>query len=116
VNPYKSAIEIVQQLFTEDYMPVSGGPVDKAVRELVKAELKEAYDWISAEDHGLTAQQILNAHEFPMEGGACGRRTCDACPEHAMVHMLVTRYDTYETKEVYACQAHMLDPGPLLDW
>src|SRR5215831_1251560 len=116
MNPYKAAIEIVQQLLTEDYMPVSGGRTDKAVRELVKTELKECYDWISAEDHGLTAQQILNAHEFVFEGGASGRRTCDACPQPAEVHMLATRALTEETKEIFVCKAHMLDPGPLLDW
>jgi hypothetical protein len=114
VNPYKAAINLVQKLYDE----TEPGPyeVDKAVRELVVAELNATHEWITAEENGLTYQQILNAHEFPFEGGASGRRSCDACGNPAEVHMLVTRAETEETKEVYACKGHMLDPGPLLDW
>jgi hypothetical protein len=115
MNPYKAAIELVQQLFTNDYMPVEGSR-NEIIRDLVKEELRDAYEWISSETNGLTSQQILMAHNFPFEGGADGRRTCDACHYPAMVHMLVTRHDNSETKEVFACKSHMLDPGPLLDW
>lgn len=40
---------------------------------------------------------------------------CLACEETAVAHVLVTR-NTGEMKEAIVCKAHLLDPGPLLDW
>ena len=114
MNPYKAAIKLVQELF-EIENPGEGRSA-RATRDLVLAELESTYEWISAEENGLTPQQIKNASDFPLEGGASGRRTCDACSQPADVHMLVTQYTSQQTAEVYACKAHMLDPGPLLDY
>lgn len=113
MNPYKTAILLVQELLTENYMPVENDRREKAIREVVKSELDNTFDWICAEENGLTKDHITNAHQF---GFNDRRRTCDACSQIADVHMLATRGDTGETKEVYACKAHMLDPGPLLDY
>lgn len=111
MNPYKSAINLVLRLYdTWDRPPGPSGP---AIHDIVVAELSQIFKDICAEENGLSSAQILNATEFGFENDR--RRVCDACPLIATVHMLVTR-DNGETKEVYACKGHMLDPGPLLDW
>lgn len=115
MNPYKAAIKLVRRLLVDQIENEDDGPI-RAMYQVVDHELLGLHDWISAEENGLSDEQILTAHEFPFEGGASGRRTCDACPDYAEVHMLVTNWKTQETKEVFACKAHMLDPGPLLDW
>jgi hypothetical protein len=114
VNPYKAAIKLVRSVLADNFDSLDDR--DKLMNQLVDSELSDLFAWITAEENGLTDQQIKNAHEFVFEGGASGRRTCDACSCGAEVHMLVTRAYSAETKEVYACKAHMLDPGPLLDW
>lgn len=115
MNPYKAAIKLTRGILAETYDSLTENS-DKLLNQLVDSELSELHDWISAEENGLTDEQILRAHEFPFEGGASGTRRCDACIEPAVVHMLVTRADNENTTEVFACKGHMLDPGPLLDW
>jgi hypothetical protein len=115
MNPYKAAIKVVRRLLVDQIENEDDGPI-RAMYQVVDHELLGLHDWISAEDNGLTDEQIINAHEFPFEGGASGMPRCMACTNNAEVHMLVTRAETEETKEVFACKAHMLDPGPLLDW
>jgi hypothetical protein len=114
MNPSRAALKMV-----DDFLAVHADVTpeyEQALITVVRHELKQWSDWITAEDNGLTPEQIEMAHEFAWEGGASGRRTCDACPAAAEVHMLVTRGGNGETKEVFACKGHMLDPGPLLDW
>jgi hypothetical protein len=115
MNPYKAAIKLVRKVLADEFDTLSKGR-DKLINQLVDDELSELYAWISTEDNGLTPEQIIYAHECAFEGGASGLPECDACKRPFDVHMLVTRRDTGETKEVRACKAHMLDPGPLLDW
>jgi hypothetical protein len=115
MNPYKAAIKLTREVLAETFESATTTS-DKLINQLVDSELSDLYDWISAESNGLTAEQILNAHNFPLEGGAPGMPQCMACDRNAEVHMLVTRHHDEATKEIIVCKAHMLDPGPLLDW
>lgn len=114
MNPYRAALKMVIDFI--DIHKDSMAPHEQALQEVIKHELTEWEQWISAEDNGLTPAQIEYAHEFAWEGGASGMPQCEACTKSAEVYMLVTRHGTGEVKEVRACKGHMLDPGPLLDW
>lgn len=61
----------------------------------------------------MTYDQMYEARDFPQ---IYGRRVCDACPEKAQVCIVATRGETGDSKLVYMCKDHMLDPGPLLDF
>ena len=60
----------------------------------------------------MTDDQMFQARDFAASAEV---HVCDACPKPAEVHIVATRRDG-ESKAVYACKGHMLDPGPLLDW
>jgi hypothetical protein len=116
MNPYKAAIKLTRDVLAQVADSLGNNTRDHLLNQLVDAELSDLYEWISAETNGLTDQQIRNAHEFPLEGGASGMPQCMACTNNAEVHILATRHDNMETKEIIVCKGHMLDPGPLLDW
>ena len=59
-------------------------------------------------------EAMANWIGFP-EAAADGRVPCDACGKSAEVAILARKLDA-DVKMVYVCKAHLLDPGPLLDY
>lgn len=114
MNPYKTAIKLIRDFLAQTTEGLEG--TELIMNQLVDSELSDLYEWITAEDNGLTPTQVIYAHECMFEGGASGLPECDACKKPFDVYMLVVLRTTGEVKEVRACKDHMLDPGPLLDY